>query len=298
MIFSKISRYTTGADNLVGCLGIPKANSFNIENILENFQDNNLLNILTEKTLKIVAHYGTEPPQSNFVNVSTFFNPFNPFHKCDGAILGIDIFKPKNDYPRIIEIENELKDEINREIKIFNLNPILPISEKYLDNFPLYPGCRFFEANSEFSSLHITGIEKDHIEKLIESGHHFRCYATLTLGISNENDCRLIMEDSGYIENGKEKEIIRSSIKSILAIEKVERHQKVNIIYNIIFLLTTFSDEIKLDKYCIFSKGNGFIPVWSQCQFIYANPPKEIIPSGIDINKLEEISFEEWEKSI
>ncbi len=62
MKFSNIPKYTTGADDLVGCLGIPNARSFNVETLLENEQDIELSGNLTERALKIVAHYGTEPP--------------------------------------------------------------------------------------------------------------------------------------------------------------------------------------------------------------------------------------------
>lgn len=296
MKYSNIPRYTIGADNLVGCLGIPNARSFNVEILLENGKNNNLLSKLTEKTLKIVAHYGTEPPQSNFVSVTTFFNPFTPFKKIKGAILGIDILKPEKGYPRHIKIENELKNEINKTIKIFDFNPVIKVIDEYLYHFPLFPGCRFFEANSEYSSLQIHNDEKYKIIKSIEAGNRFKCYATLSIGISNKHDCRLIMEDSGYLKNGEEEELIKSSAKSILAIEKVEHYLKVDITYDEIFLLTTFSDELKVDNNSIFSKGNGFIPVWSQCQFIYANPPKEIYPIGI--SNLKDFSLEEWKKSI
>ena len=199
MKFSNIARYTTGADDLVGCLGIPNARSFNVETLLENVQDKKLFSELTEKALKIVAHYGTEPPQSNFVSVTTFFNPLAPFNKIDGAILGIDILKPEKGYPRLTEIEKELKDEINRDIKIYNVNSTIKIIDEYLYHFSLYPGCRFFEANSEYSSLQIHGDEKSHIKKLIASGSSIKCYATLSIGISDKNDCRLIMEDSRYL---------------------------------------------------------------------------------------------------
>ena len=298
MKFSNISRYTTGADDLVGCLGIPNARSFNVETLLESVQDAKLFSGLTEKALKIVAHYGTEPPQSNFVAVTTFFNPFTPFNKINGAILGIDILKPKNGYSEFTAIENDLRKEINRDIKIYDLNPITTIIDKYMDHFPLFPGYRFFEANSEYSSLQINGHEKYHVKKLIESGSRIKCYAILSIGISNKNNCRLIMEDSGYWENGKEEELIKSSVKSILAVEKVERQHGLNITYDEIYLLTTFSDALKVDKNCIFSNGNGFLPVWSQCQFIYANPPKEICPPGLSIHKLKEISFEKWKECI
>jgi hypothetical protein len=298
MKFSQISGYTTGADDLVGCLGIPNARSFNVENLLEIVQDKKLFNELTEKALKIVAHYGTEPPQSNFVSVTTFFNPLTPFNKINGAILGIDILKPERGYKRLTEIENKLENEINRNIEVYDLNSIIDIIDTYLNHFPLYPGCRFFEANSEYSSLQICADEKYHIKKLIESGSRIKCYATLSIGISNKNDCRLIMEDSGYLKKGEERGLKRSCVKSILAIEKVEHYLNVDITYDKVFLLTTFSDELKVDENCTFSTGNGFIPVWSQSQFIYANPPKEICPAELNIPKLKEISFEEWKKSI
>ena len=295
MKFSNISGYTTGADDLVGCLGIPNAKSFNVETLLENNQHKELFTKLTEKSLKIVAHYGTEPPQSNFVSVTTFFNPFSPFNNINGAILGIDILRPNKGYPRLIKLENKVHDEINRNVKIYDLNPLMEIVDEYLNHFPLFPGYRFFEANSEFSSLQIHGHEKYHIRKLIKYGDGIRCYATLSIGVSNKHDCRLIMEDSGYLNYKKEKEeLMESSVKSILAIEKVEHFLKKNIIYDEIFLLTTFSDELKIDENCFFSRGNGFIPVWSQCQFIYAKPPKEICSTGLSIDKLKKISFEDW----
>lgn len=297
MRFSNIPGHTTGADDLIGCLGIPNARSFNVETLLENEQDKGLFSRLTERSLKIVAHYGTEPLQSNFVGVTTFFNPFSPLDKVNGAILGIDILRPEKGYPCFTEIENELKDELNRSIKIFNINPIRTIIDEYLHHFPLFPGSRFFEANSEFSSLHIQGDERHQIIKKIESGSCFECYATLAIGVSSEHNCRLIMEDSGLLEIGTEKELTISSVKSILAAEKVERYQGLEIMYDEIFLLTTFSDELKTDENCIFSRGNGFIPVWSQCQFIYANPPREICPAGISIYKLKDLSFEKWKKS-
>ncbi len=298
MKFSNITGYTIGSDELIGCLGIPKARSFSLETLLDSGKSKEFFNELTEKTLKIVAHYGTEPPQSNFVSVTTFFNPVAPFNKIKGAILGVDILKPSKGYSRLTEIENELKDEVNRDVKIYDINPIISIVDEYLRNFPLYPGYRFFEANSEYSSLQIHGHEKYHIKKAIESGSGIRCYATLSIGVSNK-DCRLIMEDSGYLEYEKEiDELMKSSAKSILAVEKLERYLNADITYDEIFLLSTFSDEIKMDDNCIFRKGNGFIPVWSQCQFIYANPPKGICPAGFDIHELEEISFEKWKKAI
>lgn len=298
MKFSNIPRYTTGADDLVGCLGIPNARSFNVNALLETVQDKKLFRELTEKALKIVAHYGTEPPQSNFVSVTTFFNPSAPFNKINGVILGIDILKPERGYKRLTEIENELENEINRNIEAYDLNPIIDIIDAYLNHFPLYPGCRFFEANTEYSTFQIHGDEKDQIKKSIESGSHIKCYATLSIGISNKNNCRLIMEDSGYLKKGEERDLTRLCVKSILAIEKVEHYLNVDITYDKVFLLTTFSDELRVDKNRTFSKGNDFIPVWSQSQFIYANPPKEICPARLSIHDLKEISFEEWKKSI
>jgi len=294
MRFSNIAGHTTGADDLIGCLGIPNARSFNVETLLENEQDNELFSKLTKRSLKIVAHYGTEPLQSNFVSVTTFFNPFSPFNKVNGAILGVDILRPEKGYPRYTEIENELKEDLNRSIKIYNINSIIIIIDEYLYNFPFFPGSRFFEANSEYSSLQIQGEERNQIIKLIESGSCFKCYATLSIGVSSEHNCRLIMEDSGLLEIGKEKELTISSVKSILATEKVERYHGLDITYDEIFLLTTFSDELKKDDNCIFSRGNGFIPVWSQCQFIYANPPREICPAGVSIYELNDISFEPY----
>jgi hypothetical protein len=44
MKFSQISGYTTGADDLVGCLGIPNARSFKVEALLENKTKNYLVN--------------------------------------------------------------------------------------------------------------------------------------------------------------------------------------------------------------------------------------------------------------
>ena len=284
---------------MVGCLGIPNAKSFNMQTLLDSVQDKTFFGKLTEKSLKIVAHYGTEPPQSNFVSVTTFFNPFSPFDNINGAILGIDILRPNKGYPRLIKLENKVHDEINRNVKIYDLNPLMEIVDEYLNHFPLFPGYRFFEANSEFSSLQIHGHEKYHIRKLIKYGDGIRCYATLSIGVSNKHDCRLIMEDSVYLDYKKEKEeLMESSVKSILAIEKVEHFLKKNIIYDEIFLLTTFSDELKIDENCFFSRGNGFIPVWSQCQFIYAKPPKEICSTGLSIDKLKKISFEDWKNLI
>jgi hypothetical protein len=178
------------------------------------------------------------------------------------------------------------------------VNPIIDIIDAYLNHFPLYPGCRFFEANTEYSTFQIHGDEKDQIKKSIESRSHIKCYATLSIGISNKNNCRLIMEDSGYLKKGEERDLTRLCVKSILAIEKVEHYLNVAITYDKVFLLTTFSDELRVDKNRTFSKGNDFIPVWSQSQFIYANPPKEICPARLSIHDLKEISFEEWKKSI
>jgi hypothetical protein len=111
-------------------------------------------------------------------------------------------------------------------------------------------------------------------KELIGPGPHFKCYSTSSIGVSNKHNCRLIMEDSGYLENRKEKELIRSNVKSILAVEKVKRCHRLNIGYDKIFVLTTFSDELKVDDNCIFCSDEP------------------------GIHELKDISFEEWERSI
>lgn len=311
MRFSNIKGYTAGAEDLLGCFGIPSARSFSLDKLLTHSQEKDLFNNLTPRSLQIVAHYGTEPPQSNFVTVTTFFNPKHP-KESRGGVLGIDILRPEKGYPKLIEIEQELNKIENKNINIYDLNPIKSIISEYLSRFPLYPGSKFFETNSEYSSLKIQGSEKNRILELINCGINIKCYATLTIAKSKIGDCRLLMSDSGCLESKKEIDLLKSCVKSILAVEKVEKFYGVNIEYDDIYVLTTYSEELKLDEDCnyitnkLFNDDRSivsvseptFVPVWSQSQFIYANPPEDICPNGLTIENLRDFYFEDWRKII
>jgi len=58
------------------------------------------------------------------------------------------------------------------------------------------------------------------------------------------------------------------------------------------------SDPLKKDEKRIFRYGKGFVPTWTQTQFMYVLPPGEIVPEGKNFDDLRDITFEEWLKQL
>lgn len=297
MKFSWAPRYTTGSEVLTGCLGIVRAESIRLDRLENkgNYKDYDVFPCLTETTLKLTAHYHTEPPQINFVSVTSFFNPIHPLDDLTrGGILGLDLLKPERDYALhslIPEIEFK-----GRKIPIYDLSPVLAVTSAYLNRFPLYPGCKVFEANAEISTLTVIKEVRKYLRKEIRKGQTIRLYSILAIGIPEGEACRLLMEDKDFfIDNEKNrKEVFKRAAQSILVCEEVEQDRGIHVKYQYIYLLPTFSDILKEDKKGQFIERGNLIPTWSQVQFIYGDPPKEIVPPGRSFEDLRKIPFEKW----
>lgn len=274
MEFSPVSGYTYGTRDVCGCMGIINSRHFSLDSIQEDELE---ISELRENLLRIAAHYGTEPPQINFSTLTSFFNPFVQ-EKLTGAILGIDILRPE--FPLVKPIQY-----YKREIPVYDLSSVLKVTETYLEKFPVYPGCHVFEASTEYSSFLYVDEKCNH--------DHVRIYSGIAVGIP-ERGCRLLMEDSGYISGEDEKtDVIQSLAQSILVCEKTE-NIACPVEYKEIYVLMDVSDPLKKDEENIFRYGKGFVPTWTQTQFMYVLPPKEIVPEGKNFDDLRDITFEEW----
>lgn len=278
MEFSPEPGYTFGTQDVCGCMGIINSSHFTLDNLKDELE----ISLLRENLLKIAAHYGTEPPQINFSTLTSFFNPFIQ-EKLTGAILGIDILRPEYSLLSTIQYNN-------REIPVYDLSPILKVTETYLGKFPLYPGCHVFEATAEYSSFLYADEKGNH--------KHVQIYSGIAVGIP-ERGCRLLMEDGGYIAEDTERDdIVQSLAKSILVCEKIENITYQTIEYEEIYVHLDVSDCLKKDEENIFCYGKGFIPTWTQTQFMYALPPKELVPHGKNFNDLRDLKFERWLEQI
>lgn len=272
MEFSPEPGYTFGARDVCGCMGIINSRHFTLDAI----QDELEISSLRENILRIAAHYGTEPPQINFSTLTSFFNPFVQ-GELTGGILGIDILRPEFSLLTTIQYHK-------REIPVYDLSPVLKVTEAYLEKFPVYPGCHVFEASTEYSSF-LYADEK--------GNGTVRIYSGIAVGIP-EKGCRLLMEDSGYIGREDEKaEVVQSLVQSILVCEKIE-NITCPIEYKEIYVVVDVSDPLKKDEERVFRYGKGFVPTWTQTQFMYVVPPKEVVPDGKDFDDLRGITFEEW----
>lgn len=273
MKFSPVPGYTFGALDVCGCMGMINAHHFVLDDIPEELE----VMTLRENLLKIAAHYGTEPPQVNFSTLTSFFNPFIQ-EELRGGILGIDILKPTFSLVETIQYSG-------REIPVYDLSPVLKVTGKYLERFPLYLGCHVFEASTEYSSF-LYADEKCGDEQV-------RIYSGIAVGVP-ERGCRLLMEDSGYIiEDAEKADVIRSLAQSILVCEKIENNTS-QIEYKDIYVLVDVSDPLIKDEDNIFCYGKGVIPSWTQTQFMYVIPPEEFVPDDMDFDDLRNIRFEEW----
>ena len=293
MRFSWAPRHTTGSDVLTGCLGIVWAESYTLNRLMAEWDEKHhpVLTSLTKTTLSITAHYHTEPPQVNFVSVTSFFNPIHPSDDLvRGGILGLDLLKPEEGYARHALVPDvEFKERV---VPVYDLSPILTVTRTYLDRFPFYPGCRVFEANTEISTF--TCEEK--AREQVRQGKAVRLYAVLAIGIPKGNACRLLMEDKGYLldEEEEQRKVLVRAARSILACEAVEQERGVPVEYQHIYLLTTFSEPLAVDQEDRFGERQGFVPAWSQVQFMYANPPQEMVPPERAFEDLKAMPFEEW----
>lgn len=278
MEFSPEPGYTFGTRDLCGCMGIINSRHFTLDTIQENELE---ISTLRQNLLKIAAHYGTEPPQVNFSTLTSFFNPIIG-EELTGAILGFDILRPE--FPLVSTISYN-----NRKIPVYELSPILKVTETYLEKFPFYPGCHVFEATTEYSSfLYADEKGEDSV----------RIYSGIAVGIP-ERGCRLLMEDRGYITRDNEKaEVVQSLAQSILMCEKIENITCKTIEYKEIYVHVDVSDPLKKDEQNIFPHGKGFIPTWTQTQFMYALPPQKFIPVGKNFDDLRDLTFKEWLKQV
>jgi hypothetical protein len=279
MEFSPVPGYTYGTRDICGCMGIINSRHFSLEDMQENELD---ISILRENLLKIAAHYGTEPPQVNFTTLTSFFNPFIN-KEMEGAVLGFDILKPE--FPLLSTISY-----CDREIPVYDLSPILDVTRLYLEKFPFYPGCHVFEATTEYSSFMYADNKGD--------SDHIQIYSGIAVGIP-ERGCRLLMEDRGYITRKDEKDkIVQSLAHSILLCERIENITCKAVKYKEIYVHVDVSEPLQKDEQYTFQFGKGFIPTWTQTQFMYALPPREFVPAGRNFDDLRDTTFEEWLRQI
>lgn len=299
MKFSWVPGFTTGSDVLAGCLGIARAESYSLDRLIAEWdrKDHPILTGLSKTSLRITAHYHTEPPQVNFVSVTSFFNPINPSDELpQGGILGLDVLRPTEAYdchPLVPEVRFR-----GRVVPVHDLSPVLSITRSYLERFPFYPGCQVFEANQEISTF-----DCDMAEWILaRQGKAVRLYAVLAIGVPEGSACRLLMEDRGHFVDDEQqegrKQVLGRAAQSILACQEVEQARGVQVEYQHVYLLSTFSDPLIDDGQMRFQlnrdRGWGFVPAWSQVQFIYASPPRELIPPGRSIDDLREMPFQNW----
>ena len=248
--FSTNNKYTQPAPRLVGALGLVNCSVGCLEQL---GWEQGSLGKLTPRIQKIICHYLTEPQKVDFVQVTTFLN---------GLIYGIDIESKKDCFEKLFSIKRTEKGPkrlpfSNGEIKVYNANCLSDLTQEYLERFPIEEGeGPFFEANSEVFS-------GDEGIKDIKEG---RIYAGLAIGKPvNDEQCYLLMEDSGYITDGMDEAIIESLAFSIYACEIRENLKNNSTKYEEIYVVSVFDD---------FKIG---MPKHAQVQMIYAAPPKKIL---------------------